>query len=101
MSAHVTVELRHDPGGPPIRRLQPAGAHVGDLLPRFDDLAFPLLRLVDPYGETIFSAYQMSVVLPELELLYSRTNEPILRQTISLAEECRRTPGSCLAFLGD
>src|SRR6266536_4166618 len=38
-----------------------------DELPDFEDERYPYLRLIDPYGATMFSYYQMAGVLPELE----------------------------------
>lgn len=99
--AHITVELRPSPDAAPVARLEPAGADIGALLPEFDDESFPLLRLVDPYGDTYFSRYQMAGILPEIGRLQERRAIEVLGQLADLAEECRRTPHSFLVFVGD
>ena len=99
--AHIAAELRHSPGGAGIETLVPPGSDLGTVLPQFDDLRYPLLRLVDPYGETLFSRYQMAALLPELERLKADRNDDLLDQLLRLAQRCRDRPHSFLAFVGD
>jgi hypothetical protein len=99
--AHVTAEVRDSPCGPGVARLDPAGSDVGELLPAFGDLAYPLLRLVDPYGDTFFSTYQMAQVLGELQRLREKTPHPLFDQLVQLAEGCRSRPHRFLVFIGD
>ncbi len=99
--AHITVEARNSPTGPGVATLDPAGTDIAVVLPDFEDRRYPLLRLVDPYGDTIFSTYQMAGVLAELESLRSETGNVLLDQLIRLAERCRSRPHSYLAFIGD
>src|SRR6266540_4082124 len=64
--AHIAVELRRTHGGGAIETLLPRGANVGGLLPKLESMAYPLLRLVDPYDVTEFSSNQMIGLVPEL-----------------------------------
>lgn len=100
--AHIGVEVRNDPWGEAVARLESPGADASRILPPFDDIAFPLLRLVDPYGTTYFNSYQMTGVLEELRRLPDNGPEgSVLPQLIALAEVCQRTIHSYLTFLGD
>ena len=100
MAAHIAVVLRASVCGDPIRTLEPRSADVGEVMPGFDNLEFPALRLVDPYGQTIFNGYQMAGLIPELQRLHEQTHDPILAQVIELAEQARRS-GGYLVFMGD
>lgn len=97
---HMTVELRRSHGGDAVETMQPRGANVAGLLPALDDLAYPLLRLIDPYDDTEFSSNQMIGLLPELQRLYEEKRDPLLEQVIKLAEKSR-TDGTYLTFVGD
>jgi hypothetical protein len=99
--AHITAEVRETPCGGAVARMDPVGSDVGAFLPDFDDLTFPLLRLVDPYGDTYFSAYQIAGLISELERLSEDNLHPVLGQLIRLAEKCRGQPGEYLVFIGD
>jgi hypothetical protein len=57
--------------------------------------------LIDPYGDTIFSRYQMVVGLPELEALQRQRHSPELEAVISLARRCANEVHTYLAFIGD
>ena len=81
--------------------MSPRGTDLGHLLPDFDDLTYPLLRLVDPYGDTYFSRYQMAGVLPEITRLMELRGDDALAQLTRLAELCRGRPHSFLVFIGD
>jgi hypothetical protein len=70
-------------------------------LPTYDDSSYPYLRLIDPYGDTIFSRYQMVVGLPELEALQRQRHSPELEAVISLARRCANEVHTYLAFIGD
>lgn len=77
----------------------------GILLPSSDDDSFPMLGLVDDYGDTFFSSMQMRRVLPELEHLMKLETDSdslvFLGEVKELAAECERTPHSFLVFVGD
>jgi hypothetical protein len=81
--------------------MSPRGTDLGYLLPDFDDLSYPLLRLVDPYGDTYFSRYQMAGVLPEISRLRLERPDDALTQLARLAEHCQDRVHSFLVFLGD
>lgn len=98
--AHVTVELRRSHGGEAVETLRPRGADVGGLLPSLENVAYPLLRLIDPFDVTEFSSNQMIGLLPELHRLYGETPEPVLQQVIDLAARSREN-GFYLTFIGD
>jgi len=91
--------------GEVIDRTGETPPHTVFPLPAFDDHRFPLLRLVDPYGTTQFSSYQMKGLIPELEDLLNVTEAPgrrrLLEEVLNLAGRCSDEPHSCLVFLGD
>jgi hypothetical protein len=94
----VLLVLALDP-----RPWQPIGESSGDtgiLLPPLAALEYPLLRLVDPYGDTYFSSYQMAGVIPELERLALEKTSGVLLEVLELARLCS-TRRSYLVFVGD
>jgi len=98
--AHITVELRTSLEGGVSESLDPPAMDVGRSLPDFDDRRYPLLRLIDPYGDTIFSSYQMVELIPELRKRHLETDDEVLREVIRLAEACQGKR-SFLVFMGD
>ena len=98
--AHITVELRRSLEDDVIETLEPSNANVGGAIPALDDSRYPLLRLVDPYGDTAFSSYQMIGLIPELIQRYEETHDAVLADVIRLAE-CCRARRSYLVFIGD
>jgi hypothetical protein len=76
-----------------------------DLLPSGDFEHFPMLGLVDLYGDTWFSSVQMQLVRRELSEVTARqpagSAHEALRQIAMLAEECASTPHTFLVFVGD
>jgi hypothetical protein len=100
VAAHIGIALFDD------FDLDPSDAkvlqvNVGDALPAFDDQRYPLLRLVDPYGKTIFSTYQMVGLLAELQSRFTETGHSSLAEAIAAGERCQARLGTWLAFLGD
>ena len=93
-----TVELR-DAEGHVIDRLVPAAP--GLPMPSYEDMSFPYLRLVDPYGDTVFSGYQMSAVIPELQRLARAAPSPNLDRLLELAQMCDSGVHVFLVFIGD
>lgn len=69
-------------------------------LPDYDDLSYPYLRLIDPYGETIFAGHQMAAVIPELERLAAARGSRNVEAALAVARRCVPC-GAHLAFLGD
>jgi hypothetical protein len=68
-------------------------------LPAYDDERFPYLRLVDPYGDTMFGRYQMVAVIAELEVLFLEKPSPVVDRLLVLARRCGIH--EYLWFLGD
>ncbi|MDQ3937881.1 MAG: hypothetical protein M3253_04280, partial [Chloroflexota bacterium] len=60
----------------------------------------PYLRLIDPYGETIFSSYQLPAVIAELERLSAATGSRNVETTLELARRCLRS-GAYFFLAGD
>jgi len=95
----INVELRNENGNAiyVLEGVYLTSAHVPD----FNDTRYPYLRLIDPYGDTIFSRYQMVAVLPELEALVRERHLPELQAVLELAQRCASEVHTYLAFLGD
>ena len=70
-------------------------------VPDYNDSRYPYLRLIDPYGDTIFSHYQMVAVLPELETLLGERRLPEIEAVLALARRCAGEVHTYLAFVGD
>ncbi len=101
----LTVVLE-DENGAPVRGSvhDPANA-LSRLLPDPADTSFPLLRFVDPYGDTIFNRRQMAELRAEWARLYERAGseqeEAILREVDALAAAGASEPHLYLRFVGD
>lgn len=67
------------------------------------DPDFPMLGLLNPYGDTFFSGIQMPRVIPELRKLRELTRHPpsVLQDLEDLASECADGPHMYLVFVGD
>lgn len=95
----INVELRNE-NCKPIQALE--GVYLTSMhVPDYNDSRYPYLRLIDPYGETIFSRYQMVAVLPELETLLVERRLPEIEAVLALARRCAGEVHTYLAFLGD
>jgi hypothetical protein len=70
-------------------------------LPDYNDSRYPYLRLIDPYGDTIFSRYQMVAVLPELETILGERRLPEIEAVLTFAGRCANEIHTYLAFVGD
>ena len=70
-------------------------------VPDYDDTRYPYLRLIDPYGDTIFSSYQMAAVLPELESLLDERPSAEIDAVLALARRCADEVHTYLALVGD
>ena len=70
-------------------------------LPDIDDSRYPYLRLIDPYGDTVFSRYQMVSVLPELERWATERPSANVDAAVQLARKCRDEVHTYLWFIGD
>ena len=100
----IDVHLQREDGSRIASVLDQKGV-IARLIP-LDDERFPLLRYVDPYGDTVFNRRQAEQVLIEVELL-GRTGEKSadelehLRQLKELARQCEQEPHFYLRFVGD
>lgn len=70
-------------------------------VPEVTDQSFPYLRLLDPYGDTVFSRWQMVAVLPELERLALAHPSERMDAILGLARICARDIHTYLVFKGD
>jgi hypothetical protein len=61
--------------GKRFEEIHPMKAELNRLLPIFDDQSFPLLRLIDPYGDTLFSSNQMHGFIPEWDRFTATVHE--------------------------
>jgi hypothetical protein len=98
----MTVELRNA-GGETLRRMIEGAMELSKVLPPVGDPDFPLLGLLDPYGDTFFSSLQMRGVIPELRRLKRLVPNPpaVLDELEELADECADGVHVFLVFVGD
>jgi hypothetical protein len=100
----ISVELRDEncrPYDDSLPAITAIGFELARVLPNEDDLEFPLLRLVDPYGDTVFNRLQMRQLIPELERLASRSKSAAVDQVLTMARVCASEVHSYLVFVGD
>ncbi|MEN9646136.1 MAG: hypothetical protein RL238_2805 [Actinomycetota bacterium] len=98
----LTVLLR-TASGKVLGSLTEDAAQLMRLLPPTGDPDFPYLGLLDPYGDTYFSSFQMQAILPEIRRLkeLSTGRSDILDALEELAEQCRDGVHVYLIFVGD
>ncbi len=69
------------------------------------DPRFPMMRYIDPYGNTIFNGAQMYPLLEEIDRLTkevsSEEGKSLLAQIRELAIHCRDHAHEYLRFIGD
>lgn len=71
-------------------------------LPDFDDRRFHHLRLIDPYGNTVFTQYQFEHgVLDELERHASERPSAGIEVLLGKARRCASQPRTALWLIGD
>ena len=93
----INVALRSEQQG----LIEDAGILEWRELPDFEDNRYPLLRLVDPNGDTMFSSYQMVAVVPELERLAIEKPSPSIDRVLAVARRCASSVHTYLWFIGD
>lgn len=92
-----TVQLRSESG----EILDPGGIVEFADLPAFDDGRFPFLRLIDPYGNTVFNEHQVKhQVLDEIERYALERPSPGIDLLLALARKCAKRRVA-LWFFGD
>ena len=87
-----------------VRRIDDVAESLPDLPSLGDD--YPLLRFVDPYGETYFSSRQMAGLRAELSRLHYRTaseedGSSFAAELEEMASECARRAHWFLVFIGE
>jgi hypothetical protein len=95
----INVELRNENGKAiyVLDGVYLTSAHV----PHYSDIRYPYLRLIDPYGDTVFSRYQMVAVVPELETLVNELSSPEIEAVLALARRCADEVHTYITFVGD
>ena len=91
------IQLRSENGNV----IEEGGVLESSELPDFLDDRYPYLRLVDPYGDTIFSRFQMESVLPELERWAAERPSANIDSVLQLARKCRDEVHTYLWLIGD
>jgi hypothetical protein len=95
----INFELRYESGGLVNDDL---GAVDAKDLPGMEDRRFPYLRLVDPFGTTVFSHAQVQhAVIEELERYSAERPSRGIDQLLALARRCVKEPTTSLWLLGD
>jgi hypothetical protein len=78
---------------------------VAQLLPDYGDAAFPCLRFVDLYGDTVFNQLQIPLLLDELHSLGERSlAPPVHAHLVALTELVQKAAGEVhtyIRFYGD
>jgi hypothetical protein len=91
--------------GKRLEEAVPVRATLNRVLPTVEDASFPMLRFIDPFGDTIFSSHQMLGFLPEWDRLRKAVSDPedlqYLDRVRRMAEECKKNPDTVLRFIGD
>jgi hypothetical protein len=76
-----------------------------DVLPTHREAQFPLLRGIDPFGNTIFNHLQMEPFLEEWERIEDRAHDESQKQAWrkvkEMAEKCRADRDLFLRFVGN
>jgi hypothetical protein len=74
-------------------------------LPVITDTRYPILRFLDPYGDTTLNRLQIAQLLIELDQLGAEISEPAALQCIdalaTIARSVQAQPHSELIFIGD
>lgn len=66
-----------------------------------DDEAYPYIRLIDPYDDTIFSAYQCAIVQGDFERLAGKRLDADARAVLELIKTCAGDLSKEIWFVGD
>ncbi len=75
------------------------------VIPAFEELEFPFLRCVDPFGKTVFNHLQMKTFLEEWERVRERAkDEPqqeAWKKVKEMAQTCKSDRDLYLRFVGN
>jgi len=75
------------------------------VVPARDEMDYPMLRCVDPFGKTVFNHLQMDMFLQEWERVRERahdeTQEAAWKKIRDMAETCRTDRDLYLRFVGN
>jgi hypothetical protein len=75
------------------------------LLPDVSDNRFHCLRFIDPYGDTVFTRYQLPVLITEIEIMLKRVDDEKVRvhgtAIVELACRALNDIHQYLKFIGD
>ena len=98
----ISVQLR-DEHGVVSGQIDDEAVELTRALPPTGDPDFPMLGLIDPYGNTWFSPMQMRAVVPEIRRLRALLPNPpeVLDDLEDLALVCAEEPHVFLVFIGD
>ena len=97
----INIELRYESGEAVDDERAIAIVEARDL-PGLDDHRFPYLRLIDPYGNTMFSPVQVEhVVLDELQRYASERPSPGINLLLAMARRCLTKRRVALWLIGD
>jgi hypothetical protein len=98
---HLRDDRRPYPSLEPVPGEGPIVVEFDDL-PEFDDTDYPCLRVIDPYGHTFTSEYEVQhAMLPELERYSAVRPSPGLTSLIELARRTQLHGHRYLLFNGD
>jgi hypothetical protein len=94
-----------DENGKPLTQVNGDSHLLDSLLPEASNAPFHVLRIIDPYGDTVFNRLQMDEFLAEWDMLTERARSleqrEVLAEVRALASLCREQPHLYLKFCGD
>ena len=101
----IEVVLQDERGNNLSETLRDPGGAIALSLPDLADDAYSCVRFIDPYGDTIFSPLQATVMIEEWDRLrhsFSERNAEALWADIrKLIVRCSEEPHTYLRFVGD
>jgi hypothetical protein len=75
------------------------------VIPARDQLAFPVLRCIDPYGKTVFNHLQMEAFLEEWDRVQPRAEDDSQKEAWqkvkAMAQSCQSDRDLYLRFVGN
>ncbi|MGW4567197.1 hypothetical protein ACWEN3_34020 [Streptomyces sp. NPDC004561] len=80
----INIQVRGD-SGRPVARAQ-AGLSWTDLIPALDQVNFPMLWALSPYGDAVFNERQVPLLVAELDRLPETCGGAWVNQTRELCQ---------------